>query len=76
MIWKSFVDSMTGGIPHSDKRFLGLKIALLGYLVAMAGLLLLFSGFGQPGQLIAYLGAAVGTVGIVTQVVIMLYKLR
>lgn len=76
MTWKSFVDSLTSGIPHSDKRFLGLKMALLGYLIAMVGLLLLFSGFSRLGCLVAYFGAAIGTIGIVAQVITMVLRLR
>lgn len=76
MAWNNFVNSLTKGIPHSDKRFLGLKIALFGYLIAMAGLLLLFGGFGKTGQLTAYVGAAVGAIGILVQIVILLYKLK
>ena len=76
MFWKNFVGSLTAGIPHSDKRFLGLKIALIGYLVAMTGMLLLFGGFGKTGQLIAYLGAGVGVVGIITQMLIFWFKFK
>ena len=76
MSWNNFVNSLTGGVPHSDKKFLGLKIALVGYLIAMAGALLLFSGFNEPGQLVAYLGTAVSVVGIVAQAAIILFRLK
>jgi hypothetical protein len=76
MVWKDFVASLTGDIPQSDKRFLGLKISLTGYLVAMTGILLLFGGFENIGQFIVYLGAGVGVVGIITQIFIMLIKLK
>jgi hypothetical protein len=74
MFWKSFVDSLTSDIPHSAQIFLGLKIAQFGFLGALAGVLFLFFGFQQLGQLIAYFGAGIFCVGMIMQFVILLFK--
>jgi hypothetical protein len=71
MSWKSFVGSLTAGVPHSDKRFRGLKIALIGFFVTLGGLLVFLGGFNHGGTLIIYCGIAVGFIGIATHVVTM-----
>jgi hypothetical protein len=73
MSWKSFVNTLTHGIPHFDKRFLGMKISGVGFLIAITGVILLITGFENTGRLIAYLGAGVGIAGTITGVLIKLF---
>lgn len=74
--WKKFVHSLAGGIPHSDKRFVGLKITTVGYLLAMIGMAMLFGSAEELGKAVAYVGGVIFIVGFVTQAIIMLFTLK
>ncbi len=71
MLWKSFIDSLTAGIPHSDRRFRGLKVAVIGFFLTLGGLLIFISGFKQLGTLIIYCGITVGFIGLATHIITM-----
>lgn len=74
MSWKKFVEEISGGIPHSDRIFIGLKIAQFGFLGSVLGAFFLFSGFQQVGQLLTYIGAAVFVIGMLTFFLMSIFK--
>ncbi|MGO9446257.1 MAG: hypothetical protein ACLPXB_15985 [Thiobacillaceae bacterium] len=73
-VWKNFVDSLMHGIPQSDKRFWGMKVSGVGFLIALAGILLLIAGLKEAGRMIAYLGAGVSVAGTITGILIKLFR--
>jgi hypothetical protein len=52
------------GIDSSQKKYIGLKIATVSFLVALSGALVAFLGLGKIGYWIVVVGILGGFVGI------------
>lgn len=72
MYWKSFVDSLSGGIPHSDPRFRGLKTSLIGFLITLCGLGLFLGQIQTAGKLVILFGMLIVFSGAVLHIAAML----
>jgi hypothetical protein len=52
------------GIDSSEKKYLGLKIATVSFLVALSGGLIAFLGLGKIGYWVVVVGVLGGFIGI------------
>ena len=52
------------GIDSSEKKWLGMKMATVSFLVALSGGLVAFSGLGKIGYWMVVVGVSGGCIGI------------
>jgi hypothetical protein len=67
--WRKLVYWVAGGIPHDDRRWLGHKIATIGFLLAVGGAAPFFvdglKAFREASRFVVYIGFAMGVVGVI-----------
>jgi hypothetical protein len=64
-LWDDLVKASAQGLEPSDRRWAGLKVSLLGWVIGLIGAAIALFGYSEAGWIAGIIGAAIFCVGII-----------